>query len=205
MLNKNQLISYAMEFSSFLVENTDKINKIILYGSVVKGDFNEDSDIDLFIEILDKKDEKKIKKIEERFYKTNLYQRWKLKGLSNELSLIIGKISDKEWENLKRAMLNTGIMLYGKYKGNVPKTYQYTIFVFENIKPASKRVSVHRKIFGFKVNKKRYHGLLDELKGIRLGKSSIMVSSEYSQKIKDFFKSKKITPKIYDVWRDVRI
>jgi hypothetical protein len=29
-----------------------------------------------------------------------------------------------------------------------------------------------------------------------------MVNSEHAKKIKDLFKSKKITPKIYDVWRE---
>jgi len=51
MLSQNEIIAYAMDFCSYLISKIDKgINSIILYGSIVRGDFDEESDIDLFID-----------------------------------------------------------------------------------------------------------------------------------------------------------
>ncbi|MBU0907047.1 MAG: nucleotidyltransferase domain-containing protein, partial [Nanoarchaeota archaeon] len=154
MLTKNELISGAMDMASYLVSKTDGIDKIILHGSIARGDFDEESDIDLFIDT--NLSQKKIQKIAESYYKTEKYKNWKLKGLDKEFSLIIGRLDSGEWKNLKRAMLNTGIILYGKYKAQAEKVNHYTLFSFENIKPHSKRISVFRKLFGFTQNKKNY-------------------------------------------------
>ena len=61
MAQKNELIAYAMDFSSYLLSKVSDIDKIILHGSVARGDFDEDSDIDLFIDC-DEKLNKKIKR-----------------------------------------------------------------------------------------------------------------------------------------------
>src|SRR3989344_5312595 len=118
-MERNELIAYAMDFASYLISKVEGVNKIILHGSIARGDFNDNSDIDLFIDAHDKKMEKKIHTIEDNYYKTESYHRWKLKGLKNDLSLIIGKLDSDEWKDLKRAILNTGLILYGKYtEGN---------------------------------------------------------------------------------------
>lgn len=203
-MEQNELISYAMEFASFLIKNLNDIEKIILYGSVARGDFDSDSDIDLFIDA-DEKKNKKIQELEERFYKTEFAKKWKLKGIENEFSILVGKLDGKEWENLRRAMINTGILLYGKYKSNTEKVYSYSLFVFENIKPDKKRVAVFRKLFGFKISRKSYSGLLEQLQGIKLGKSSVIVPLEHAKKIKDYFHKKKVSFRIYDLWADIKI
>lgn len=202
MLNRQDLISYAMDFSSYLIRNTEKIDKIILHGSISRGDFDKNSDIDIFIDSSNKNAEREIKKIEDNFYKTDIYKKWKLKGEVNEISLIIGRLDNEEWKDLKRAIISTGILLYGKYNSNIQNMNNYVLFVFENIKPESKRVFIHRKLFGFKTGKKKYSGLIEEIKGIKIGKNSILVNSEHAKKIKDLLKSKKITPKIYDIWME---
>ena len=201
MLNKNELISYAMEFSSYLILKIPEINQVILHGSVARGDFTKDSDIDIFIDS-NKKTEKKARIAEEDYYKTESFKRWKLKGIKNEISLIIGELNSKEWKNLKRAIINTGIILFGKYTSEVEKTHQYTIFVFENIKPESKRISIHRKLFGFKIRKKQYSGLVRELGGKKLGKSVIIIPAQHTEKLRTYFKDKKVKIQIYDFWSD---
>ena len=47
-------IALAMDFSSFLIEkvDTDKIKNIILFGSVSRQEDSEESDIDLFIDLV---------------------------------------------------------------------------------------------------------------------------------------------------------
>ncbi len=52
-MNQDTLIAYALDFSSFLIDTakvTDKIKRIMLFGSVARGDFTKESDIDLFID-----------------------------------------------------------------------------------------------------------------------------------------------------------
>src|SRR3989338_1001180 len=204
MLKRNEIIAYALDFASYLLSKLEngEINRIILHGSVARGDFDEESDIDLFIDINDIKFEKRIAKILENYYKTNSYKEWELKGLTNEISLISGKLDSDEWKDLKRAIMNTGIMLYGKYKSDIEKVKHYTIFSFENIKPDSKRVSIFRKIFGFKIGKKKYPGMAEKINAIKLGKGDILVPIEHTLELKKFFQEKKVSVKLYDVLMD---
>ena len=204
MLKRNELIGYSMEFASFLVSKVQYIDRIILYGSIAKNEFDEESDIDIFVDA-QKKLEGKIKKILEEFYKTENYKKWKLKGLDNEISLIVGNIDDKEWKDLKRAIITSGLILYGRFISDIEKKNSYTLFSFENISPESRRVSMFRKLFGFKVGKKEYKGYINELKGKRFGKGVIIVPLENSQRLKDLLKKKKIGFRIIDFWTDTNI
>ncbi len=47
------MIGYAQSFVSFLLDSYvgGKVRKIILFGSVARGDFSTESDIDLFVEV----------------------------------------------------------------------------------------------------------------------------------------------------------
>jgi hypothetical protein len=125
-----------------------------------------------------------------------------LKGVKNEISAIIGKLDSEEWKNLKRSIMNTGIVLYGKYKSEAEKVNHYVLVSFENIKPDKKRVLVFRKLFGFKVNNKRYDGLVSKVNAVKVGKGSILVPIEHFSKIRDYLKEKKIAVKVYDLWSD---
>ena len=201
-MERNEIIAYAMDFASYLISKVNGINRIILHGSVARGDFDEESDIDLFIDIFDKKIEKKIKAAEEVYYKTNSYKEWKLKGISNELSLIIGKLDSNEWKDLKRAIMNTGIILYGKYTAENKDAKHYVLFSFENIKPESKRVAFFRKLFGFKIRKKTYQGMADKLNARKIGKGAIVVPIENANQLKQYFKQVKVNTRVYDFWSD---
>src|SRR3989344_7039387 len=111
MKSRNELVAYAMDFASYLILKVDNINRIILHGSIARDDFDEASDIDIFIDT-NKKNEKRIKSILEDYYKTNKFKEWKLKGIDNSFSIITGNLDSNEWKNLKRAIMNTGIILY---------------------------------------------------------------------------------------------
>src|SRR3990167_7304033 len=99
----SKLISYAMDFSSFLIQKIkekEKIRNIILFGSVSRDEANKKSDIDIFIDLI-KEEEHKV------------------------------------------------------------------FFVWENIKPNSKRVLFNKQMFGYKQNKKFYQGLIQKYNGER--------------------------------------
>ena len=205
MQEKNKLISYALDFVSYIILKTDKINRVILYGSVARADYSEKSDIDLFFDTNDSKLDKKIKILIDDYYKTKKFNEWKLKGIENAFSVIVGNLDSKEWRDLKRAIINTGMILYGKYKENVEKINQYVMLSFENIKPEEKRVAVYRKLFGFGSGKQRYEGDVEKANGIRIGKGVVIIPVEDINKIKEYLRKKKVPIKIYDVWSDSKI
>ncbi len=193
-----------MDFASYLVENVDKIDRIILYGSTVRGDFDESSDIDLFIDTKFKL-EVKIESAIGGFNRTERFKRWKLKGIENSFSCIVSDLDSEEWKDLKRAIMQYGTVLFGRFTATAEKSYQYTLISFENVKPESTRVLLHRKLFGFKVGTKQSLGMLQKYKGIRVGAGGIMVPIQYASEFQEYLKEKKIPFKIYDLWSDVAV
>ena len=205
MSERNELISYAMDCASYILSKSKYIDKVILHGSVARGDFDEKSDVDLFIDTKNKKLEKTINNLLDKYYKTKRFKEWELKGINKSISIIVGDLNSKEWKGLKRAIINTGIILYGKYKSNVEKVYQYTLFSFENIKPDKKRIAVFRKLFGFKSGKKKYSGLAHKIGATRISKGTILVPAERVQEIQKYFQEKKVNFKLYDLWSDMEV
>ncbi|MBS3151572.1 nucleotidyltransferase domain-containing protein, partial [Candidatus Woesearchaeota archaeon] len=108
---KISLISYSMDFASFLIQkikNKDLIKNIILFGSVSREESEEESDIDLFIDVNKENSnlEKEIMQILEQFLDSMKYKNyWKLLGIKNknEIKLTIG-ILDK-WKELKPSIV----------------------------------------------------------------------------------------------------
>src|SRR3989338_9492108 len=101
--NNRDSIAYAMDFASYLVSKVTSIDRVILYGSVARGDFDNKSDVDLFIDTREKNIEKQIKKAEDGYLKTEAYRRWSLKGYTYPFSFIIGRLDSSEWKELKSA------------------------------------------------------------------------------------------------------
>lgn len=194
-----------MDFVSYLIGHLASIDRIILFGSIARGDFNDESDIDLFIDTKDKKLEKQVEKLGDDYSKTSKARSWQLKGIQNTFSCIVGGLDREEWKDLKRGMVNNGLILYDKYKATAEKIHQYTLFSFENIKPESVRVMANRVLFGFRVKGKKYPGLAEQYGLVKLGKGVLLVPIEHSLKIKYFFREKKITVKVYDIWSDYKL
>ena len=131
-MKREDLIAYSASFVSLLLEEpiTKDIDTIILFGSIVRGNFDEESDIDMFIDT--KKDiEKEVQRTLMLFRKSMTQKKWELKGVKNELSIKVGEV--KKW-GLKRDILSDGIVLYGKYKA-VPENVEYYLL----IKPSFKK------------------------------------------------------------------
>jgi len=205
MAQRNKLIAYAMDFASYLESKIEGINRIILHGSVSREDFDEESDIDIFIDTKEKNLKNKTAKVLEDYYKTNKYKEWELKGIKNAISIITGELDSNEWKDLKRAIMNTGIILYGKYKANAEKINHYTLFSFENIKPNKKRIAIFRRLFGFKIKDKEYSGIIEKLNAKKVGKGTLLVPIEHVNELKKYFQEKKVAVKLYDFWSDYKI
>lgn len=205
MKPRNSLIGYALNFSSFLVDSSigEKINKIILFGSVARGDFTEESDIDLFIDT-EEKNESEIKKTFILFKASQAEKTWRLRGIKNELSLKIGELD--KW-SLHREVISSGILLYGKYN-ELPKNIQYYLLVQLDIGKlkARNQISVWRKLYGYtqKVGKKTYvsKGLVELLGGKKLGKAIFVIPINHKKEIIEFLNQRKVSYQLNEFWSD---
>lgn len=199
---KPNLISYGMDFASFLmqkIKNKDSVKNIILFGSVSRKEEEETSDVDIFVDVNIENLglEKEINQILNRFLDSTKYKNyWKLLGIKNEIKLTIGKLDD--WEELKPSIVSNGITLYGKFKSDIKGKHK-TLFVWENVAPNSKRVLFNKQIFGYKYGKKSYMGLLQKYSGERLGKGCILVDLEHYLIFYKLFQKYRISMKIKKV------
>jgi len=204
-LNKIDLVSYASAFVSFILKPLKSFNikEIILFGSVARGDFDNKSDIDLFINIGNEKESDKIKKVVNnelsKFYKSKINEIWINKGVTNKFVIKVGVL--EKWK-LKRSIIADGITLYGKYKPYPEKVEHYYLFAFEPIKDITKRNRIIRKLFGRKEGKFASQGFVNEINGERLSPTSFIIPISFSEKIFGIFKKEKIDYKIYEVWSD---
>lgn len=204
-MNKFELISYAMDFNSFLLRSdiADKIDKILLFGSIVRGDFDKESDIDIFVDT--KYDiEDKVKRIFRSFDISDTNEKWRLKGVKNILSVKTGELN--KWK-IRRSVISDGIILYGKYK-DVPEDVKYYLLLKLNFRALSrnKKISVWRKLYGYKqkIGSEIYSskGLLSEVEGRKIDKGVILIPIEKKQKVMKFLKENKIKFSVNEIWSD---
>lgn len=196
-MNKT-LLAYTIDFASFLVDSLEEkdmknIKEIILFGSVSKGMADKDSDVDIFINIFKKDNiERKVEKIKNDFYKGEIYKRWKLRGIDNEIKIIVDSLD--KWKDLKISIISDGITLYSKYRGYV-KGEQKVIIYWDKIDNESKRVLLSKKLYGYNYRKMRYKGLLELTSSEKIGSNCIITNLEDAKKILDIFKEQEITAK----------
>ena len=118
-------------------------------------------------------------------------------GIENEIKLTIGKLG--KWTELKPAIISNGMILYGKFKPDVKEGRHAVYFIWENIKPNSRRVLFNKQLLGYKQNKKFYRGLIQKYNGQKLGKGCIEAPLEHSNIFHKLFKKCKIPVKIKKV------
>src|SRR3989338_10534357 len=128
-MSVNDIYAYIFDFLSFVFENKELFNsikRVILFGSVASGEFDKNSDIDLFFDV--KGDKTKIeselnntlKSFEIKSEKT-----WKLKNISLPIKNIVGDIGEEKWAELKEEMISNGILLSGKFESMPKKMGHY--------------------------------------------------------------------------------
>jgi predicted nucleotidyltransferase len=195
-MKQNEFKAYASTFVAYLInklgEDLEKIEQIILYGSIAKGEANTESDVDIFVNTADNLN-KKIEEVVEEFYHSREFLLFKLKNIEPKLSVKVGEL--KKWESLQQSIINTGIILWGKSEVGlkVTKTKPKLLFFWENI--GTNRGAFLNKLYGYKLKGKKYYGLISMVKGEKLGKSSILIPSQYKEKIWPLFKKYKVKVK----------
>ena len=176
-----ELISYALDFASFFIQNSkqvDKIKTIILFGSAARNEATEKSDIDIFIDVVEseKAIEKESNAIKDKFYDSQKFKKyWPLLGIKNEINIIVGSL--EKWK-LKDSMLGSAITLYSHFSPKLTEGKNKAVIYWENIKNNSKRVMLNKKLFGFKHYEHYYRGLLEKYRGVKLGANVILIDIE---------------------------
>jgi len=198
------LIAYAADFISLLLEDPESIgiNKIVLFGSVARGDFDSESDIDIFVDIEGSQDfiDRRLK----LFEASEMHKLWELRGVRNRISLKKGALQKSP---LRRSIISNGIILYGKYK-EIPEKMRHLLLIKMSFKKLSRKesISLWREIYGYeqKINSKTYisKGLIEKLNGKRIEKNVIIIPIEKRNEFLTFLNKSKIDYTISEIWSD---
>src|SRR3989338_6308380 len=196
-----KIIAYSSYFISYLLDelkDLSKIREIILFGSVARRDATKESDVDIFIRTMknDRNLERQIGDSIEKFYKTREALLFKSKGIDNKINIIIGKL--EEWPKLKDSIEGSGVVLYGPFISSNTSGKKQVIISWNKI--AINRGAFLNKLYGYKVGDRAYIGLIELLKGKKLGKSTIMIPVEHREEIFKLLKKYKVDAKILEVY-----
>lgn len=203
-MNKKELVAFAMDYASYIEERVDGIRNIILFGSVARGRFDSESDIDIFIDIPNarKVTEDKVKVLKKNFEKTEKFKRWQIKGLENDINVIIGDLKSTEWESLRASIISDGITLFGKYE-SVPEDMKgYTIFSYDAVNDERRRINLHRRLFGYSLQGKRYHGVVSDAGGLKMGPRVFMIPLADTDRIRKMLEGMNIKFHVFEVWKN---
>ena len=180
----------------------------MLFGSVAKLSSDKKSDIDLFFNVKDKKEEKgieeKLKSILKSF-EVKAEKTWGLKKIKLPINFIVGSLEDETWKNLRDEIISSGILLYGQYK-EMPENLSHNYLFYYSLNNLSRKNKMKfiRKMFGYslKRNKIKYEqkGFLKEIAGLKLGSNTILIPFNEVVKIKKLFKDFDINYKIIENW-----
>lgn len=195
-------MAYAQDFVSYLLmekymENYE-VRNIILYGSVVRGDFTKNSDVDIFIDVdTDENLKDLVKTTTTNFYGSLWFKKWERLGIRNTISCLSGRLD--EWKDLERSMISNGKVLYGNYRPETKTGKLVGLFYVESVKPESKRVFINRKLFGYKRYGKKYAGLVRRHDGEKVGRGCFLVPMEFTQQILQFFRQNKVKATVREI------
>lgn len=206
-----ELVSYTYDFASYLLGlsflDNFSLQRIILYGSIVRGEVLESSDIDLFFDIKgSQKDiealKNKIRKAADLFYVSDRVKKWELKGVANKFSVIVGNIEEKQWTDLRDSISTYGITLWERFQFQPSGELQrHMLFSWVSHGAAIRdRVNLCRRMYGYSIGKSHYPGLLGRINGQRIGDGIILVPAEYSNEVRKVLRDLKIKYKMREIF-----
>ncbi len=203
-MNKKELVAFAMDYASYIEERVDGIRNIILFGSVARGRFDSESDIDIFIDIPNarKVTEDKVKVLKKNFEKTEKFKRWQIKGLENDINVIIGDLKSTEWESLRASIISDGITLFGKYESVPAKLKGYAIFSYDTVNEERRRINLHRRLFGYSLHGKRYPGVVSDASGLKMGPRVFMIPLADTDRVRKLLEKMSIKFRVFEIWKN---
>lgn len=208
-MEKREKDSDIYNLVSRLIKNNiilSNLRNIILFGSVSRGDYNENSDINIFIDIKNIKFQLKVKDILNKV--VNDYEN-EVGNVKFRFNIIVSDLSLEKWNSLKKEIKKSYKILYSdNNNGNkgINKILDKKIIISYDIKKLNQKdkVSFLRRLYGYKqiVNNKKYvqRGLLDDISGKKLGVNSILIYNSEKDKIIILFKKYKIRFETVEVY-----
>ncbi len=206
MTRQHEIFKYACHAAAYLISGLSAgelkiLNNIILFGSSARLSASEESDIDIFFDLSAPKKSQlslrsKLNKLAEQFYLTNTAFEFRSRDINNEISIKVGKLD--EWEDLAQSISSHGIVLYGKYMKAPPGLKSYTVLSWEM--PGKAKGALLNKIYGYRIGKKSYPGMLKKLDGKKIGGGTIMVPGKNRDIFIEVLEKYKINYSRYDVW-----
>lgn len=178
-MNRELHISYAQAFVSFLFRtpglDAGKIRSVYLFGSVARGDFDESSDVDVFLDT--GKDEKDILKFSgialKNFYRSEECRKFRLLGIANRISVKCGNV--RRWK-LLGSVKSEGIVLYSA--STSPFFRKYFLLEIKTIKNVARRNRIVRRLSGRKETKRKEIGLVEQIGGEILDSRHYIIPAE---------------------------
>lgn len=206
MSSSYEILRYSIMAAGYLIStlpesDMKRVQNVIIFGSAARLSASIKSDIDIFFDVSSSKRfqlalRAKLNKLAENFYLTNTALEFKSNGIDNELSIKIGKL--KDWA-LEQSISSSGIVVYGKYTSKPAESEAYTILSIE--KPGKSKGALLNKLYGYKSGRKRYPGLLEKNKGIKLGKAVIMIPAKNRDIFIEALEKYKVNYSRQDIWK----
>lgn len=203
----SRLKLYALSASFFIIQDIGdwlpKINSVILFGSMAQGRASKESDVDIFFDTETNRTQKNklqsaIRKAVSSFRLSQVALKFKMEGISSEISPVIGRL--EEWESLESSILSTGIVLYGKYKTTRLKgglKNHFLVFWGPKIK---NRGAFLNKVYGYNVGKKHYKGFIEKSGGLKTGKSAVIVPADKKDELYKILEAYNVNYQIVEVF-----
>lgn len=207
-MKQEELFSYAYDFISQLLDQEEvlkAVRKIILFGSIVRGDFHEGSDVDLFIDTLAAPAIQKIVKKEQSLFEKRIEKTWALRGLTLPLKIQIGDLNHPRWETFRDQIAQYGKIMYGPYEQAPQRLHHFVLVTYELGKLKQKhKMAFLRMLYGYKTTKgkKEYlqKGKLESLGGKRIGTNSLLLPRDRLLEIRPVLTKYRVRPTLKDVW-----
>ena len=200
-MKQNELISKALMFAGFLIDKVPKIDSILLFGSVARGDFDKESDIDIFVETDEEKEN--IQKILNLFNSSMINENFSIKGINNDIVVKAGRL--EEWGSLKDSILADGISLYNKYDASPEGLKHEYIFKISLDKlKRRKKVELWRQLYGYtqKVKSKTYDypGIIVNKQGKKMANGIFLIPAKHKKTFTTLLKENKVSYELHEVW-----
>ena len=202
----HKLIAYAMDCASFILQqmrdDAKYVKSIIVFGSVARHEAVEDSDIDLYIDVIKNNLEEKIMAAKKKFLGSQIVESyWKLLNVENEINIQVGDLNKDSI--LRESIISNGIIIFGKYYTDEEKE-KSILFTIHSRKKTSENLRLWRKLYGYsqKVGRKIYakKGILEDCHGQKIAKGVFILPSNFANEMHNLLKKMKVPHELRIIW-----
>jgi predicted nucleotidyltransferase len=206
MVERSDLVSYASSFVAFLVRDPavlKEVRRVLVFGSAVSGGFDEESDIDLFVDVADEGAEGAVRARLELFEASEEARRFALEGLRNRISLRVGRL--EEWESLRSAIASSSLALFGPADLSPASLRTSALFVIELAGcDRALKARLWRALYGHtqRVGGRTYSskGLVARAGGARLGRGAFLVPAAHAHEVTGLLNRERVRYTVREVW-----